>query len=121
MRIIFNIISIFIVVAVIFLASLNTQAVFNFTLWNASKTHVLTHNFSLVQIILTTFVAGIIAGIFWAASFYLPTQKKLKEYQRKLEKTSVQSTEESSKVAVLEEKIKVLEKALQSALENNKE
>lgn len=61
---------------------------------------------------------GFIIGVLFMAFFYIRSNKKLKEYQRKLEKTSVQSTEDSSKVAVLEEKIKVLEKALQSALEN---
>lgn len=118
MKIIFNIISIMIVVTVVFLASLNNQTVFDFTVWVAKGSNIVYHA-SLVQVILWTFVAGILAGIFWAAAFYSPIEKKLKEYQRKLEKISVQTTEESSKVAVLEEKIKVLEKALQSALEKN--
>lgn len=117
MRIVFNIISILIVVAVIFIASLNTHTVFDFNIWTI-KGATMVYHASLVQVILMAFVAGMLAGIFWAASFYSPVQAKLKEYQRKLEKTSVQSTEESSKVTVLEEKIKVLEKALQTALEN---
>lgn len=117
MKIVFNLISIIIVVTVVFLASLNNQTAFDFTLW-ATKGTTLIYHAALVQVILWTFIAGILAGVFWAAAFYKPVQTKLKEYQRKLEKTSVQSTEESSKVAVLEEKIKVLEKALQSALEN---
>lgn len=118
MKTIFNIISIIIIIAVIFLAALNTQTAFDFTVWGTSGTKAIAYHVTLVQVILMTFVAGILTGIFWAAAFYKPVQTKLKEYQRKLEKTSVQSTEESSKVAVLEEKIKVLEKALQSALEN---
>lgn len=121
MRIIFNIISIIIVVMIIFLAALNTQTVFDVTVWGVQGTKAIAYHVNLVQVILTVFVAGILTGIFWAAAFYVPVQTKLKEYQRKLEKTSVQSTEESSKVAVLEEKIKVLEKALQSALENKEE
>lgn len=68
--------------------------------------------------LLAALFIGFIIGVIFMAFFYARSNKKLKEYQRKLEKTSVQSTEESSKVAVLEEKIKVLEKALQSALEN---
>lgn len=116
MRIIFNLVSIVIMLVVIFIASLNTQS-FAFTAWVANGGKVV-YNVSLATIILTFFIAGTLAGIFWAATFYSPVQNKLKEYQRKLEKTSVQTDEESSKVAVLEEKIKTLEKALQSALEN---
>ena len=119
MRLIFNIVSIVIMVSVIFLASLNTQTMVDFTVFGATKTASATiYHANLVQVILMAFIAGVFAGIFWAVAFYSPIQKKLKEYQRKLEKTSVQSDEETSKVSVLEEKIKVLEKALQSALGN---
>lgn len=63
--------------------------------------------------------AGFFSGAFWVASFYVSNKAKLKEYQRKLEKTSVSAESESSKVSVLEAKIEVLEKALKSALEKN--
>ena len=116
MKIIFNLISIVMIVAVIFLASLNTQS-FAFTVWLAKGASII-YNVALAKVLLTFFVVGILTGVFWAAAFYAPIQNKLKEYQRKLEKTSVQTDEESSKVEVLEAKIEVLEKALQSALEN---
>lgn len=116
MRIVFNLVSILIMVMVIFIASLNTQS-FAFTAWVANGGKVV-YQISLATILLIFFVAGTLAGIFWAASFYSPVGNKLKEYQRKLEKTSVTTDEESSKVAVLEEKIKTLEAALQSALKN---
>lgn len=118
MKIAFNLISIFIIVFVVFFASMNTQTVFSLAVWTDNGAKIMMH-VTLVQVILFAFVAGTLAGIFWVASFNVSTKAKLKEYQRKLEKTSVQSDEESSKVAVLEEKIKVLEKALDSAL--NKE
>ena len=89
MRIIFNLISIAIIVLVIFIASLNTHTLFNFKLWVLKDTVVIT-NVDLANVILAFFVIGIIAGILWAASFYSPVQNKLKEYQRKLEKTSIQ-------------------------------
>lgn len=116
MKIIFNLVSILIMLVVIFIASLNTQS-FAFTAWVANSGKII-YQTSLTTILLTFFVAGTLAGVLWAASFYSPVQNKLKEYQRKLEKTSVATDEESSKVAVLEEKIKTLEAALQSALEN---
>jgi len=121
MKIIFNIISIAIVITVIFLAYLNSQIVFDLTIWALKGTKHLVYHTSLVRVLASVFVLGIIAGASWAAAFYLQGQKKLKEYQRKLEKTSVQSTEESSRVAVLEAKIATLEKALQSALGNKED
>lgn len=118
MRIVFNIVSIIIVVCVTFFAALNTQTVFDFTIWGTKGAgHGLIYHASLVQVILWAFVAGTIAGVLWAASFYSPMKTKLKEFQDKLEKTSIQSDEECSKVAVLEEKIKTLETALQSKIE----
>lgn len=114
MKIVFNIISILIVIAVIFLAYLNSQIAFDLTIYLFKGTKVLHSNFS--QVMSVIFILGIIAGASWAAAFYVTVQKKLKEYQRKLEKTSVQTTEESSKVTVLEAKIATLEKALKSAL-----
>jgi len=120
MKIVFYFISVMMVVSVVFLATLNTQTVFDFTVWDGAKgVHSIIFHVTLVKVILMTFIAGILTGIFWAAAFYSPIQTKLKEYQRKLEKTSVQSTEDSSKVDVLEAKIQTLEKALQEAL--NKE
>lgn len=97
MKIIFNILSMIIVITVVCIASLNINGLSVLILW--------------------AFAAGILLGTFWAAAFYSQIQTKLKEYQRKLEKTSVQTDEESSKIAVLEQKIQVLEKSLQSALE----
>ena len=122
MKIFFNLMSIVIVTIVIILGYLNSQTVFDFAFWQEmNNNQLLIFNVNLFQIMLLTFIAGLITGIFWSVAFYLPKQNKLKEYQRKLEKTSVQSDEESSKVAVLEEKIKTLEKALESALENKEQ
>ena len=42
--------------------------------------------------------------------------KKINSYERELEKESILSTENSSRVKVLESKIEVLEKALENAL-----
>lgn len=67
--------------------------------------------------LIAVFFAGILIGILLMSIFYFRSEKKLKEYKRKLEKTSIKTDEGSSKVAVLEAKIQTLEKALQSALE----
>jgi len=119
MRVLFNIISIFIMISVIFLASLNSKLMLDFIIWSNDGAKALTHHVNLSTLMFLILLAGIFAGIFWASSFYISNKSKLKEYQRKLEKTTVQSDEDSSKVAVLEEKIKVLEKALETALNQN--
>lgn len=67
---------------------------------------------------LEIFAVGFIIGFLIMGIAFLRSEKRLKEYKRKLEKTSINSTEESSKVSVLEAKIQTLEKALQSALDN---
>ena len=59
-----------------------------------------------------TFVLGLALGLL----FYFREKSKLTAYERKLEKTSVAATCDSSKIGVLEAKIQVLEKALQDAL-----
>lgn len=121
MRILFNLVSILIIVSVLFLASINTQTTIQFMLWLPGKHGSLAAHINLVNLIFFILIAGIISGALWAASFYLSAKDKLKEYQKKLEKSSIQTSEDSSKVAVLESKIEVLEKALQAALEKNNE
>ncbi len=68
---------------------------------------------------LLIFILDEIAALF----FFLPLMRTINEknsaYKRQLEKTSVSSTENSSRVEVLEAKIKVLEKALEDALKKN--
>lgn len=119
MRILFNIIAVLILVAVIFLAVLNAQTTLSLTFWAAGKTSSLTYIISLLSLIAIIMALGMIAGGLLTSSYYQSAKTKLKEYQRKLEKTSVQSSEESSRVQVLEAKIKTLEKALESALKKD--
>lgn len=68
---------------------------------------------------LLLFILGEMSAIF----FFLPFMKNINEknsaYKRQLEKTSVSNSESSSRVEVLEAKIKVLEKALEDALKKN--
>ena len=59
---------------------------------------------------------GFITGILFTLSYVLDVSRKLKAYKRELEKSSINSDENDSKVKVLESKIEVLEKALKDAL-----
>ena len=62
------------------------------------------------------FVCGFLLGIFLMNLILNVKDKKLNSYKRKLEKESVDSDKNNSRVKVLEAKIEVLEKALENAL-----
>ena len=67
----------------------------------------------------TVFLCGIILGMSFAALKINSKNDKIDSYKRELEKESIASSENSSRVKVLEQKIEVLEKALDNALKNN--
>ena len=62
------------------------------------------------------FICGSLFGIFLMNIIIFSKNKKINSYARELEKESILSTENSSRVKVLESKIEVLEKALENAL-----
>ena len=64
----------------------------------------------------TAFACGTLFGIFLMNIILFSKNAKISSYARQLEKESISSTENSSKVKVLESKIEVLEKALENAL-----
>lgn len=120
MKIIFTLISIIILLIIIFLAALNTQTLFDITAWGLKPLNVIhIAHVSVFEVISWAFIGGILMGSCWASSFYNRTQSRLKEYQKKLEKTSVQSSGDVAKIDVLEAKIATLEKALESALKQS--
>ena len=64
------------------------------------------------------FALGEIAGLCYLMPLCMSMQEKTKAYRRELEKGSVTNSTSSSKIEVLENKIQVLEKALDDALKN---
>ena len=66
------------------------------------------------------FALGEIAGICYLMPLYKSMQDKTKAYRRELEKGSISNSTSSSKIEVLENKIRVLEKALDDALKGQK-
>lgn len=62
------------------------------------------------------YAGGIFFGIFFMLIHLNIKNDKINSYKRELEKESVSSDESSAKVKVLESKIKVLEKALENAI-----
>ena len=116
MKILLKIISISIIAVMAYFSSLNRSMPIDIELWGAHHVQL-----DFAYVICGVLILGIIVGVLWALGYYITVSDKLKEYQRKLEKTSVNAECDSSKVSVLESKIQVLEKALQSALEKNNE
>ena len=114
MRIFLNLVSACIILIAIYIAYLNMH--------NLTDVYVLsyTYNLPVCRIIAASFAFGILSALIFAAGFTIPLTNKLKEYKKKLEKTSIQSTEDISKIEVLEAKIETLEKALNTALNKNK-
>lgn len=129
MKKIFLTLSILVLLGIIYLIIINftNYANINFiqdTLTNAqSQSFWYQHGAYLARPIrVSTFVTLIlIAGIFVGAGtvyMFLDVAKdKVKAYQRELEKTSISGTTNASKVEVLEAKIKTLEKAFNTVID----
>ena len=66
------------------------------------------------------FLSGVLTGILLMGFKLKVKNSKLNSYKRELEKEAISSSENSSRVKVLESKIEVLEKALENALKNKK-
>jgi len=64
------------------------------------------------------FLCGLLSGLILMSIVLKVKNSKLNTYKRELEKESVRSLDNSSRVKVLESKIEVLEKALENALKN---
>ena len=71
-------------------------------------------------ILLGIFVSGICFGIFLMFLKLNVKNNKINSYKRELEKESITSDENSAKVKVLEQKIQVLEKALENSINQKK-
>lgn len=86
----------------------------------ASLTNLSTHttgfDFGIYTLII--FFLGIFATIFFFAPQYSSLREKFNAYKRELEKGSISNSNDAAKIKILENKITVLEKALDEALKN---
>ena len=73
---------------------------------------------NLMQQLILAFFGGMSFDAVILAIILYNKSQEIEAYKRQLEKQSVFSNESSSKVKVLEQKIEVLEKALEKALKN---
>lgn len=127
MKRLFLFLSVILLLLIIYLIILNTDSSLALNYANSSfiqiKSAALKNDsFYYTQINCALFIFLILfAGIFTGAGtvyMFLDAQKnKVKAYQRELEKTSVSGSKNASKVEVLEAKIKTLEKAFDSVID----
>ena len=76
--------------------------------------HTLSFDLAIYTIII--FFLGAISVLFFFAPLYSSLKDKYTAYRRELEKGSISNTSAEAKIGVLENKITVLEKALDDAL-----
>lgn len=77
-----------------------------------------TINFDFAIYTLVIFFLGVFSVIFFFAPLYSSLKEKFNAYKRELEKGSISNSNGEAKIKVLENKITVLEKALDDALKN---
>lgn len=81
------------------------------------STHTLQFDFAIFTFIV--FFLGIFSVVFFFAPLYTSLKEKFNAYKRELEKGSISNSNGEAKIKVLENKITVLEKALEDALKNH--
>mgnify|MGYP002870074852 CR=1 FL=1 len=118
MKKIFFFLSIVVICAVIYLVLINTNGVVNVDILKGTAyTKDLTKEIGLPLYTLAVLTAGIFSGAGLISLFLGVAQDKVKAYKRELEKTAISGETNASKVDVLEAKIKTLEKAFTSVVD----
>ena len=110
MKTISNLIALITFIAAVYLIYINYGQEIPFNLLGTE------YAIDMAIIMLSFFVLGDAFSFFINVSRNIDNENKIKVYKRELEKNSVECSSNYSKVDVLEAKIKVLEKALEDAL-----
>ena len=119
-----QIISIIATLILCFLIIMNYQDTAGITLLSSKIGQILhipqySINLNMALYTLIVFILGEISAIFFFAPLYTSLKEKFNAYKRELEKGSISNTSAEAKIQVLENKITVLEKALDDALKND--
>lgn len=110
--------SIVVLCAVIYIVLINPFGVINLNLLKGSTyTADFTSEIKLSLYTIIILCAGLFSGAGVVSLFLGIQQDKVKAYKRELEKTSVSGEANASKVDVLEAKVKTLEKAFSSVVD----
>ena len=118
-----QIISIITILILCFLILMNFQDTAGITLLSSKIAAIfsltprtVTMNMAFYTLII--FILGEASAVFFFAPLYKSLKDKYSAYKRELEKGSISNTSAEAKIQVLENKITVLEKALNDALKN---
>ena len=119
-----QIISIIATLILCFLIIMNYQDTAGITLISSKIGQILhitpfSINLNMAIYTLIVFILGEISAIFFFAPLYTSLKEKFNAYKRELEKGSISNTSAEAKIQVLENKITVLEKALDDTLKND--
>jgi septal ring factor EnvC (AmiA/AmiB activator) len=118
MKKLFFFLSIVVLCAVIYIVLINTTGTVSVNLLRGSTyTADLSKEFGLPFYTILVLFAGLFSGAGVISLFLSVQQDKVKAYKRELEKTAVSSDSNASKVGVLEAKVKTLEKAFSSVVD----
>lgn len=126
MRRMTNLAAYLLMLALIYIACVNYTEVAHLQIWGLEgasalqrfgiPTDALFRDTRLTWIIVGTLLSGVFIGASVVAQFYFAQKEKLDAYKRELERKMITNSSSTSKIEVLESKIKTLEIALQNAL-----
>ena len=129
MKKVFLILSVIILLCFIYLAIINFGNYSSINFLNRNLTDIQIQNGWIIQgvyiakavristFLVLTLISGIFVGAGTVYMFLEATKIKVNAYERELEKTSISGTNNASKVEVLEAKIKPLEKAFNTVID----
>lgn len=112
MKILSMILSIFIIMALIYLSYVNFPTLSPMALLSGDSSFYISSGL----IMLASGIAGFLSGILLMSCKIYDINRKYDNYKREYEKVSLKTIESSDREKVLESKIEVLEKALKDAL-----
>ena len=119
MKKLFFFLSVFVLCAVTYIILINTASTMNLYLIKTTTytTGLLIDPFKVSVYTIVILCAGLFSGAGIVSLFLEAQEDKVKAYKRELEKTSISSDSNASKIDVLEAKIKTLEKAFTSVVD----
>lgn len=106
------------IVIVLGLFNGNNSAEFSINLSSLSLVGMGVDKVSTGALIFGFYFTGIVTGLLFMLQFVMKRGNSIRAYERKLEKTAISNDSSAAKIEVLENKIQVLEKALDDALRN---
>jgi len=118
MKKLFFFLSVVVICAVLYIALINiNNSIFLYVLHSSAYTAAMRMSIKVTTFTIIVLSAGLFSGAGIVSLFLGVQQDKIKAYKRELEKTAISSDSNASKVDVLEAKIKTLEKAFTSVVD----